>query len=115
VGVLLDYETWLTFNTWVESFGLKLESRNGGEMNYWALTNTPAVEHMQLSRRELQVLIGLAQGKLGPTIAHDLLLTPNTVKTHMKGLYRKLQVGDRAAAVHKAHVLGILGGLDGPR
>lgn len=110
VGVVLDYETWLTFNTWVESFGLKLELHTTGNGGHWAVTSTPNAEHVQLSRRELQALIGLAQGKLGPVIARELFLAPNTVKTHIKNLYRKLDVGDRAAAVHKAHLLGILGG-----
>jgi LuxR family maltose regulon positive regulatory protein len=41
-------------------------------------------------------------------IAAELYVSLNTVKTHCKAIYRKLAVGDRAAAVHAARQLDIL-------
>ena len=43
-----------------------------------------------------------------PEIAHELGVTSNTLKTHVKGLYRKLGVTSRDDAVKEARRLGIL-------
>jgi LuxR family maltose regulon positive regulatory protein len=42
-------------------------------------------------------------------IAAQLFVSRNTVKTHVKSLYRKLQVSSRADAVGRARDLGLLG------
>jgi LuxR family maltose regulon positive regulatory protein len=41
-------------------------------------------------------------------IAADLHVSVNTVKTHLKSLYRKLGVGRRTEAVRRARELGLL-------
>ena len=45
-----------------------------------------------LTRRESDVLLLLAQGKNRRAIAHDLYVSENTVKTHVRNAYRKLFV-----------------------
>lgn len=40
-------------------------------------------------------------------IASELFLSPNTVRSHTRALYRKLRVGSRAEAVARAGVLGL--------
>jgi DNA-binding NarL/FixJ family response regulator len=53
----------------------------------------------QLTERELQVLMGMSQGKSNSQIGRDLYLSEDTIKTHARRLFRKLGVHDRAQAV----------------
>ncbi|HVV75048.1 MAG TPA: response regulator transcription factor [Mycobacteriales bacterium] len=53
----------------------------------------------ELTQRELQVLTGMAGGKSNAQIGRDLFLSEDTIKTHARRLFRKLDVGDRAEAV----------------
>ncbi|GAA4120681.1 hypothetical protein GCM10022215_24510 [Nocardioides fonticola] len=62
-----------------------------------------------LTRRELQILRRVAAGGTNAAIAHDLGLSANTVKTYWQATLRKLEVGNRAEAIHAAHRLGLLG------
>jgi hypothetical protein len=41
-------------------------------------------------------------------IAHELYLSTNTVKTHQRHLYRKLDARTRTQAVERARALGLL-------
>jgi ATP/maltotriose-dependent transcriptional regulator MalT len=43
-------------------------------------------------------------------ISGKLFLSPNTVRTHTRSIYRKLSVGSRADAVARAETLGLLDG-----
>jgi DNA-binding NarL/FixJ family response regulator len=52
-----------------------------------------------LTERERQVLAGMACGKSNAQIGRDLYLSEDTIKTHARRLFRKMQVGDRAHAV----------------
>jgi len=71
-----------------------------------ALSPQPLVE--PLSERELEVL-GLLGGDLnGPEIAADLMVSLNTMRSHTKHIYNKLEVNNRRAAVRRAKELGLL-------
>ena len=61
-----------------------------------------------LSDRELDVLRLLASDLDGPSIARELVVSLNTVRTHTKHIYTKLGVNNRRAAVSRAHQLGLL-------
>ncbi|MEZ0578520.1 LuxR C-terminal-related transcriptional regulator [Nocardioides sp. MH1] len=61
-----------------------------------------------LSDRELDVLRLLASDLDGPAIARELVVSLNTVRTHTKHIYTKLEVNSRRAAVSRAHQLGLL-------
>jgi DNA-binding NarL/FixJ family response regulator len=52
-----------------------------------------------LSAREREVLQLMANGGTAETIAERLVLSPGTVRTHLRNIYSKLRVRDRAAAV----------------
>jgi two-component system, NarL family, nitrate/nitrite response regulator NarL len=61
-----------------------------------------------LSPREQEVLGLIAQGLSAPAIAERLHVSPATVKTHLKTLYEKLGVSDRAAAVAESMRRGLI-------
>ncbi len=61
-----------------------------------------------LTPRELEILRLLAAGKSNPQIAAALIVTVETVKTHIKHIYGKLGVADRVSAAHKARALGLV-------
>jgi LuxR family maltose regulon positive regulatory protein len=61
-----------------------------------------------LSERELTVLRYLASRLDSSEIAGALYLSVNTVRTHVKAIYRKLAVSSRADAVARARELGLL-------
>jgi DNA-binding NarL/FixJ family response regulator len=58
--------------------------------------------HLGLTPRESQVLSLMVGGSSNRTIATELLVGEETVKSHVRGIYRKLAVTDRAAAVATA-------------
>jgi DNA-binding NarL/FixJ family response regulator len=61
-----------------------------------------------LTEREMEVLRLLAAGLTNREIAEALYLSTNTVKSHLKHIYDKLDVHNRAHAVHRARELAIL-------
>jgi DNA-binding NarL/FixJ family response regulator len=60
-----------------------------------------------LSQRESEVLAHLVAGLSNRAIAGKLVLGEETVKSHVRAIYRKLEVGDRAGAVATALREGI--------
>ena len=61
-----------------------------------------------LSHREREVLRLLDSELTGPEIARRLYVTLNTLRTHTKRIFAKLEVTTRAAAVRRAHERGLL-------
>lgn len=61
-----------------------------------------------LSDRELDVLRLLATDLVGPDIARELHISLNTMRTHSRNIFRKLQVTSRRAAVRRAVELDLL-------
>ena len=59
-----------------------------------------------LSERELTVLRYLASRLTCAEIARELYLSSNTVRSHVKAVYRKLGVHSRSAAVERGRALG---------
>lgn len=56
---------------------------------------TMMAEKYGLTKREVEVLEYLLYGRTIPSIAEKLTVAPSTVRTHVKGLYRKLDVHSR--------------------
>ena len=54
--------------------------------------------HEDLTQRELEVLLLIAQGKSNQEIADELFITLKTVKTHVSNILSKLEVEDRTQA-----------------
>lgn len=61
-----------------------------------------------LSEREMGVLKLVAQGFVVNEIAEKLFISPHTVATHVKHIYRKLQVRSRGQAINEAIKRGLL-------
>ncbi len=61
-----------------------------------------------LTDRELQVLVYLPTMLTMPEIADELALSQNTVRTHLKAIYRKLKAHRRTEAVDRARRLQLL-------
>lgn len=64
--------------------------------------------HPTLTKRELEILRQLSTGRTLTVIAGELHISQNTMKTHLKNLYRKLAVEGRKEAVEKANSLFLL-------
>jgi two-component system, NarL family, response regulator LiaR len=62
----------------------------------------------QLSAREMDVLRLMVDGYSNPEIANALYLSPNTVKTHIRGIMNKLAVDDRVQAAVVALRAGLV-------
>lgn len=61
-----------------------------------------------ITKREQQVLSGIARGLSNPGIARDLSISPKTVESHRASLMRKLGVHSSAALIVRAVREGLL-------
>jgi LuxR family maltose regulon positive regulatory protein len=61
-----------------------------------------------LSQRELEVLRLFQTELTGPEIASELVIALSTLRSHTKGIYSKLNVNTRRAAVKRAAELGLI-------
>ncbi len=61
-----------------------------------------------LSEREMQVLRLLDSELTGPEIARQLFVSHNTLRTHTKHIFTKLDVTSRRAAVRRARERGLM-------
>jgi ATP/maltotriose-dependent transcriptional regulator MalT len=61
-----------------------------------------------ITARERDVLSMIGQGHSNKYIARSLEISPETVKTHVKRIFSKLDVATRSAAVSRAVSLGLL-------
>jgi DNA-binding NarL/FixJ family response regulator len=68
----------------------------------------PSEAAPDLTDREHEILTLIAKGFSFPEIGDILEISPHTVTTHVRHIYRKLEVGSRSAAVYEAVHLGII-------
>jgi two-component system NarL family response regulator len=61
-----------------------------------------------LSRREKDILAGIALGRSYKDLSQALNISPHTVHTHIKNIYEKLQAFSRPEALQKARNLGVI-------
>jgi len=73
-------------------------------VNYF---NQPKVPFFDLSPREKDVLLQLCEGSSVRTIAESLEVSQNTIRFHLKNIYRKLKVKSRHEAVVLAYRTGV--------
>ncbi len=68
-----------------------------------------------LTARELEVLEMVARGLPNRAVAQELFLSDQTVKRHLRKVYRKLGVANRTEAARTAYRLGLHAATDGIR
>lgn len=70
--------------------------------------NNKNIDELNISKRELEVLVEIANGLSNQEIAHKFFISESTVKTHVSNLFSKLNAKRRTQAVRKAKTLGII-------
>lgn len=73
-----------------------------------AENQTPLPMTAPLTERETEVLNLLSRGLSNADCANVLSISSNTVGTHIKNIYRKLEVNNRAEALFEASTKGLL-------
>ena len=73
-------------------------------------TKPQAINDINLTERELEVLIAVARGERSKEVASHLGISERTVKAHLASIYNKLGVDSRAAAIAAAAQKGLLTG-----
>lgn len=63
---------------------------------------------VQFTEAEMRLLRNLTSEESIGELAERLFISPNTVKTHLRRIYRKLAVGSRDEAIDRARVLRLL-------
>jgi LuxR family transcriptional regulator, maltose regulon positive regulatory protein len=94
---LRDAPDATTLRVWLEETRTRLEA-----------ATLSAGENCALTNAELRVLQLLPTHLSVPAIAARLYVSPNTVKTHVRAVYRKLHASSRAEAVARASAAGLL-------
>jgi LuxR family maltose regulon positive regulatory protein len=99
-GMASDYAGRL-----LAAFGAEAQRRTGAREQE-RTPSPPLIE--PLSERELEVLRLLTTRLSSTEMAEELVLSVNTVRSHIKNIYGKLNVHSRADAVQRAEELGLL-------
>ena len=78
-------------------------------MQYFGAPRPAALPRVfpELTERERELLMLIAQGYTNTAIAEKLVLSPKTVRNHVSNIFSKLQVADRAAAIIRARDAGL--------
>lgn len=82
-------------------------ARAAAERMNWRNNRNTALTQ-PLTKREIDVLRSLATGKPITTIGKTLHISHNTMKTHLRNIYRKLSASGREEAVAKAQTLFLI-------
>ena len=76
-----------------------LEPEVTGKMMLKMRGKNTALPHEELTNREMEILLLMAEGKTNQEIADELFIALKTVKTHVSNILGKLNVADRTQAV----------------
>lgn len=103
---------WLELASELKPFQALLKTLSTAQQAFcsriWPELAVPEVLAEALSPREIELLQLMAQGFSNQALAEHLVVSVNTIKTHLKNLFRKLEVSSRTQALARAHHLGLL-------
>ncbi len=85
-----------------------LAASQGDDSTTAGLPQQRRAEDPGLTEREQQVLRGMSEGLSNAQIGRELFLSEDTVKTHARRLFRKLEVSDRGHAVAEGFRRGLI-------
>ena len=103
-----------------DEFIASLRALEQGEMSITRKTATRLIEGMVrnpdnghdketlITERELELLCLVAEGRTNKGIAHELSISENTVKYHLKKIMQKLGAQNRTEAVSSAISIGLI-------
>ena len=102
--------TWVPFTSLLE---LAEHMRDQGDESLYCKVvalpdNLRCHQYGQLSRAELRSLQALSDGESLEDTANDLFISINTLKFHLRSIYRKLNASNRAEALQRAQMLGLI-------
>ena len=72
------------------------------------VVNQQILDDLGISKRELEVLVLMAEGLSNQQIAERLFISLNTIKTHSSNVFVKLDAQRRTQAIEKARRLNII-------
>ena len=78
-------------------------------MTFFASGGRSASPFPELTEREHEILVLIAQGRSNSDIAHRLGITGKTVRNHVANVFAKLRVADRSQAIVRAREAGLGG------
>ena len=93
------------FGVWA---GVKWMQKGKEDENVSPKPSYEIQKELDISNRELEVLMGMEEGLSNRQIAEKLFLSESTIKTHAANLFTKLNVQRRTQAVQQARKLGLL-------
>ncbi len=94
-----------TLGIWI---GTKIIARQKAKAGISEEERANVIKAHELSKRELEVLQLIAEGKTNAQIGESLFISESTIKTHTSNLFSKLGVNRRTEALSKAKDLGLL-------
>lgn len=100
-GILPEYATRLLL-------AFEQETTSTGPGQEEASRSPAALLVEPITKREMEVLQLISEGLTNREIARQLVLSPNTIRTHTYNLYGKLGVHSRLQAVTRARELNLL-------
>lgn len=80
----------------IQKYILKIKDLNNIEKNDPDINSSEFSEKYDLTKRETDVLLLISKGLLNADIAKSIFVSTNTVKYHIKNIYLKLDVKNRA-------------------
>jgi LuxR family transcriptional regulator, maltose regulon positive regulatory protein len=104
IAELLESASWTVPGDWMDEIRRALAKGPRGPT-----TGRIPTLYEQPTERERTVARYLASRLTVPEIARELGISPNTLKTHISSLYRKMDVTSREAAVATARRTGVIG------
>lgn len=113
---------FIMFYLYRKNSDLEIENKNNDLQNYMhqinelkdkvnskqAISNQNIAENIEdfnLSKREIEVFTLITQGLSNDEIAEKMFVSKNTIKTHIKNIYSKLDVKNRIQAIKKINTV----------
>jgi LuxR family maltose regulon positive regulatory protein len=105
---LQDQFSWVYVKRLLKELGQG--KRHSSDQSRGDVSHSEAEQGMiqPLSKREVDILCRIAQGLSNQAIADEMVIELSTVKSHLKHIYRKLNVDSRTQAVALARKLDLL-------